>query len=79
MKKLVRSRAGWRSSFPSISIRVSPIAMSKCPASSNTVQWGRLGSTGTSFVGVRHCSGDRPPKTCSTRSSSSARMPMVAS
>ena len=60
MKKLVRSRPGWLSSRPSMSIRVSPIAMSKCPASSNTVQCGSSGSSGSSFVGVRQSSGARP-------------------
>jgi hypothetical protein len=79
MKKLVRSRAGRLSSRPSIRILVSPIEMSKCPASSKTVHRGRLGSTGTSFVGARQPSGDRPAKTCSTRVSSSWRMPMVVS
>ena len=41
MKKLIWSRPGWPSSWLATSIRVSPIEMSMCPASSKTVQRGR--------------------------------------
>jgi hypothetical protein len=79
MKKLVRSRAGWLASRPAISIRVRPMAMSKCPASSKTVQCGRAGSTGTSFVGSRHSPSDRPAKTRSTATSSASSTEIVSS
>src|SRR5579862_9027149 len=74
MKKLVRSRAGWASSRPAISMRVSPMAMSKWPASSNTVHLGSSGSTGTSSVGRCHCSGARPRNTSVTAVSSASRV-----
>ena len=63
MKKLTRSRPGWPSCALSISIRVSPIEMSKCPASSKTVQCGCVGSSGSSFVGIFHSSSVSPSKT----------------
>ena len=40
MKKLVRSRPTWPAWGSAMSTTVSPMEMSKCPASSNTVQWG---------------------------------------
>src|SRR6185503_3432982 len=79
MKKLVRSRAGRSSPRPSISIRVRPIEMSKWPASSNTVQCGRSGSTGTSRVDAAHSGSVRPRKVASIRASSSASVSMVVS
>ena len=79
MKKLVRSRAGCRSPRPSISIRVRPIEMSKWPASSNTVQCGRSGSTGTSSVDVSHSGPARLRNTVSIRVSSSASVSIVVS
>jgi hypothetical protein len=41
-KKLVRSRPTWPAVLSATSIRVRPIEMSKCPASSNTVQCGNF-------------------------------------
>src|SRR5271169_6853187 len=79
MKKLGWSRAGCRSPRPSISIRVRPIEMSKCPASSNTVQWGRSGSTGTSCVGMAHSWSVSPRKAASSRESSPASVSIVVS
>ena len=79
MKKLVRSRAGCRSPRPSISIRVRPIEMSKCPASSSTVQCGRSGSTGTSSVDAAHSGPVRPRKAASILASSLASVSMVVS
>ena len=76
MKKLTRSRPGWPSSWLAMSIRVRPIEMSMCPASSNTVQRGRSGSGGSSFVGSAHSSSDKPANVswtpCSSRSSVSS-------
>src|SRR6185437_16544962 len=79
MKKLVRSRAGRSSPRPSISIRVRPIEMSKWPASSNTVQCGRFGSTGTSRVDADQSGSVRPRKVASIRASSSASVSIVVS
>ena len=53
--------------------------MSKWPASSNTVQCGRSGSTGTSSVDVSHSGPVRPRKTASIRVSSSASVSIVVS
>src|SRR6266566_1500430 len=77
MKKLVRSRAGCRSPRPPISIRVRPIEMSKCPASSNTVQCGRPRSTGTSSVDVSHSGLVKPREAASIRASSPASVSIV--
>jgi hypothetical protein len=56
MKKLVRSRPTWPDWDSAMSITVRPMEMSKCPASSNTVQWGWVSSRGRSLVGACHCS-----------------------
>src|SRR5215211_4211391 len=79
MKKLTRSRPTWPSWGSAISITVRPMEMSKWPASSNRVQGGRPSSTGSSLVGVPHCSAVRPRKACSTRPSSVSRMRTVSS
>src|SRR5829696_1253895 len=79
MKKLTRSRPTWPVWGSAISITVRPMEMSKWPASSNRVQGGRAASTGSSLVGVRHCSADRPRKACSTWPSSASRTRTVSS
>jgi hypothetical protein len=53
--------------------------MSKWPASSNTVQCGRSGSTGTSSVDVSHSGPVRLRKTASIRVSSPASVSIVVS
>ncbi len=63
MKKLVRSRPGWPPCGSATSMRVSPIEMSKWPASSKTVHGGSAGSIGWSFVGRFHSSSLRPANT----------------
>ena len=77
MKKLVRSRAGCRTPRPLISIRVRPMEMSKCPASSNTVQCGRPGSTGTSSVDVSQSGSVKSRTTAAIRASSPASVSTV--
>ena len=54
MKKLTRSRPTCPAWGSAMSITVRPIEMSKCPASSNSVQWGLVSSSGRSLVGVAH-------------------------
>ena len=70
MKKLARSRPGCPSVGSAMSMFVSPIEMSKWPASSNTVQWGLVSSRGSSFVGRVQSSDVRPANTSWTRPNS---------
>ncbi len=61
-----------------MSMLVSPIEMSECPASSNNVECGLAGSNGTSRVAVAHSAAVSPAKTSSTRPSSASRMPAMS-
>src|SRR5215207_955933 len=79
MKKLTRSRPTCPSWGSATSITVSPMEMSKWPASSNSVQGGLASSRGRSLVGARQSSSERPRKACSTWPSSTSRMRTVSS
>src|SRR5215204_7231547 len=79
MKKLTRSRPTCPACGSAMSITVRPIEMSKCPASSNSVQGGLVSSRGRSLVGVAHSASLRPRNRCSTWPSSTSRMPTVSS
>jgi hypothetical protein len=79
MKKLTRSRPTWPSCGSAMSITVRPMEMSKCPASSNRVQWGLISSSGRSLVGVAHSASVRPRNARSTWASSTSRVVTVSS